>query len=155
MNIEVVDEPVLANKIKVIGIGGAGCNAINRMIDVRLKNIEFIAANTDLQSLNANRSPYKIQLGAELTKGLGAGANPDIGEKAALESREQIEEALTGAEMIFITAGMGGGQGQEPHRLSGLLQKRSAHLQLAWSPSRFSSSSKGRWILQRRVSQSS
>ena len=111
MNIEVVDEPVLANKIKVIGIGGAGCNAINRMINVHLKNIEFIAANTDLQSLNANRSPYKIQLGAELTKGLGAGANPDIGEKAALEAREQIEEALTGAEMIFITAGMGGGTG--------------------------------------------
>lgn len=111
MNIEVVDEPVLANKIKVIGIGGAGCNAINRMIDVNLKNIEFIAANTDLQSLNANRSPYKVQLGADLTKGLGAGANPEIGEKAALESREQIEGILTGAEMIFITCGMGGGTG--------------------------------------------
>jgi cell division protein FtsZ len=111
MNIEVVDESVLANKIKVIGIGGAGCNAINRMIDVNLRNIEFIAANTDLQSLNSNRSPYKIQLGAELTKGLGAGSDPEIGEKAALESRDALEEMLSGAEMIFITAGMGGGTG--------------------------------------------
>ncbi|MCK5094761.1 MAG: cell division protein FtsZ [Spirochaetes bacterium] len=111
MNIEVVDKPVLANKIKVIGVGGAGCNAINRMIDVELKNIEFIAANTDLQSLNANRSPNKIQLGVELTKGLGAGADPEIGEKAALEDREKIMEFLHGSEMIFITAGMGGGTG--------------------------------------------
>ena len=111
MNIEVVDESVVANKIKVIGIGGAGCNAINRMIDVSLQNIEFIAVNTDLQSLNANRSPYKIQLGSELTKGLGAGSDPEIGEKAALETRDKIEETLSGAEMIFITAGMGGGTG--------------------------------------------
>ena len=111
MNIEVVDKPILANKIKVIGVGGAGCNAINRMIDVELKNIEFIAANTDLQSLNANRSPNKIQLGVELTKGLGAGADPEIGEKAALEDREKIMEFLHGSEMIFITAGMGGGTG--------------------------------------------
>ncbi len=111
MNIEVVDKPVLANKIKVIGVGGAGCNAINRMIDVELKNIEFIAANTDLQSLNANRSPNKIQLGVELTKGLGAGADPEIGEKAALEDRDKIMEFLQGSEMIFITAGMGGGTG--------------------------------------------
>ncbi len=111
MNIEVVDKPILANKIKVIGVGGAGCNAINRMIDVELKNIEFIAANTDLQSLNANRSPNKIQLGVELTKGLGAGADPEIGEKAALEDRDKIMEFLHGSEMIFITAGMGGGTG--------------------------------------------
>jgi len=123
MNIEVVDEPVLVSKIKVIGIGGAGCNAINRMIDVNLKNIEFIAANTDLQSLNANRSPYKIQLGAELTKGLGAGANPEIGEKAALESREQIEEMLSGAEMIFITCGMGGGTGTGAAHIVGAVAK--------------------------------
>lgn len=111
MNIEVVDKPVLANKIKVIGVGGAGCNAINRMIDDELKNIEFIAANTDLQSLSANRSPNKIQLGVELTKGLGAGADPEIGEKAALEDRDKIMEFLHGSEMIFITAGMGGGTG--------------------------------------------
>ncbi len=111
MNIEIVDKPILANKIKVIGVGGAGCNAINRMIDDELKNIEFIAANTDLQSLSANRSPNKIQLGVELTKGLGAGADPEIGEKAALEDREKIMEFLHGSEMIFITAGMGGGTG--------------------------------------------
>ncbi len=111
MNIEIVDESVLANKIKVIGVGGAGCNAINRMIDVDLKNIEFIAANTDLQSLNANNAPVKIQLGARLTKGLGAGADPEIGEKAALEDRDKIMDRLRGAEMIFITAGMGGGTG--------------------------------------------
>ena len=111
MKIEVVEEPVLANKIKVIGIGGGGCNAINRMIDVNLRNIEFIAANTDLQSLNANKAPIKIQLGAKLTKGLGAGADPEIGEKAALEDRDKLFQALEGSEMIFITAGMGGGTG--------------------------------------------
>lgn len=111
MNIEFVDESLLANKIKVIGIGGGGCNAINRMIDVNLKNIEFIAANTDLQSLNANNSPVKIQLGVQLTKGLGAGADPEVGEKAALEDRDKIMDVLQGAEMIFITAGMGGGTG--------------------------------------------
>lgn len=111
MNIEVVDEPILANKIKVIGIGGAGCNAINRMIDVKLRNIEFIAANTDLQSLNINKSLHKVQLGVELTKGLGAGSDPEIGEKAALENRDKLVEALHDAEMIFITAGMGGGTG--------------------------------------------
>jgi cell division protein FtsZ len=111
MNIELVDESALANKIKVIGVGGAGCNAINRMIDVNLKNIEFIAANTDLQSLSANNAPVKLQLGAQLTKGLGAGADPEIGEKAALEDRDKIMDTLHGAEMIFITAGMGGGTG--------------------------------------------
>jgi cell division protein FtsZ len=111
MNIEIVDESVLANKIKVIGIGGGGCNAINRMIDAKVKNVDFIAANTDLQSLNVNKAPVKIQLGVNLTKGLGAGADPEIGERAALEDREKIFETLKGAEMIFITAGMGGGTG--------------------------------------------
>ncbi len=111
MNIELVDESVLQNKIKVIGVGGGGCNAINRMIDVKLQNVEFIAANTDLQSLNANKAPVKIQLGVNLTKGLGAGADPEIGEKAALEDRDKIFDALQGGEMIFITAGMGGGTG--------------------------------------------
>lgn len=115
MNIEFVEETTMSNKIRVIGVGGAGCNAINRMIHVDLKNVEFIAANTDLQSLNASMSPVKIQLGVELTKGLGAGADPEIGEKAALEDRDKIMESLEGAEMIFITAGMGGGNG---HRCS-------------------------------------
>jgi cell division protein FtsZ len=111
MEFEIVDEGILTNKIKVIGIGGGGCNAINRMVDSNLKNVELIAANTDLQSLNINKAPYKIQLGARLTKGLGAGADPEVGEKAALEDREKIVEALRGAEMVFITAGMGGGTG--------------------------------------------
>ena len=87
MNIEVVNKSVLANKIKVIGVGGAGCNAINRMIDVNLRNNEFIAANTDIQSLGANKAPNKIQIGVQLTKGLGDGADPDIGEKAAIEDQ--------------------------------------------------------------------
>ncbi|MGQ9614816.1 MAG: cell division protein FtsZ [Spirochaetota bacterium] len=111
MEFEIVDEGVLTNRIKVIGIGGGGCNAINRMVNANLKNVELIAANTDLQSLNINKAPYKIQLGAKLTKGLGAGADPEVGEKAALEDREKIVEALRGAEMVFITAGMGGGTG--------------------------------------------
>jgi len=123
MNIEIVDESVFADKIKVIGIGGGGCNAINRMIDVKLKNVEFIAANTDLQSLNVNKSPVKLQLGVNLTKGLGAGADPEIGEKAALEDRDKIFEALKGAEMIFITAGMGGGTGTGGMPIVGAIAK--------------------------------
>jgi cell division protein FtsZ len=111
MEFEIVDETVLANKIKVIGVGGAGCNAINRMIDVNLRNIELIAVNTDLQSLNANKAPIKLQIGTALTKGLGAGADPEVGEKAALEDRDRIFEHLQGSEMVFITAGMGGGTG--------------------------------------------
>jgi cell division protein FtsZ len=123
MNIEVVNKSVLANKIKVIGVGGAGCNAINRMIDVNLKNIEFIAANTDMQSLDANKSPNKIQIGVQLTKGLGAGADPDIGEKAAIEDRDRIMEALQDSEMIFITAGMGGGTGTGAASVVGSIAK--------------------------------
>ncbi len=111
MEFEIVDETILTNRIKVIGVGGAGCNAINRMIDVNLRNIELIASNTDLQSLNANKAPVKLQIGASLTKGLGAGADPEIGEKAALEDRDKILDTLHGAEMVFITAGMGGGTG--------------------------------------------
>jgi cell division protein FtsZ len=111
MEFEIVDESILTNRIKVIGVGGAGCNAINRMIDVNLRNIELIASNTDLQSLNANKAPVKLQIGASLTKGLGAGADPEIGEKAALEDRDKILDTLHGAEMVFITAGMGGGTG--------------------------------------------
>ena len=111
MEFEIVDETILTNKIKVIGVGGAGCNAINRMFDVNLRNIELIAVNTDLQSLNANKAPFKLQIGEALTKGLGAGADPEIGEKAALEDRGKLFDSLQGAEMVFITAGMGGGTG--------------------------------------------
>ena len=98
-------------KIKVIGVGGGGGNAINRMIAARLEGVEFLVANTDLQALRVSQAPIKIQLGAKLTKGLGAGANPDIGRRAALEDTEKIIDALEGADMVFITAGLGGGTG--------------------------------------------
>src|SRR2546425_13191301 len=98
-------------KIKVIGVGGGGCNAVNRMIRAKLEGVEFIAANTDLQALKLSQAPMKLQLGAKLTKGLGAGANPEVGRKAALEDTEKIIEGLEGADMIFITAGLGGGTG--------------------------------------------
>jgi len=98
-------------KIKVIGVGGGGCNAVNRMIRAKVEGVEFITANTDLQALRLSQAPTKLQLGAKLTKGLGAGANPETGRKAALEDTEKIIEALEGSDMIFITAGLGGGTG--------------------------------------------
>jgi len=98
-------------KIKVVGVGGGGGNAINRMIDSDLANVEFIAVNTDAQALYYNNSPHKINIGKATTKGLGAGSNPDIGKKSAEESSEEIRAALDGADMVFITAGMGGGTG--------------------------------------------
>jgi cell division protein FtsZ len=98
-------------KIKVIGVGGGGCNAVNRMIRAKLEGVEFITANTDLQALKLSQAPVKLQLGAKLTKGLGAGANPEVGRKAALEDTDKIIEALEGSDMIFITAGLGGGTG--------------------------------------------
>ena len=97
--------------IKVMGVGGGGCNAVNRMIDSGLKGVDFIVANTDLQVLNDSLAPIKLQLGSELTDGLGAGANPEIGREAALESKAEIEDALKGADMVFVTCGMGGGTG--------------------------------------------
>ena len=98
-------------RIKVIGIGGAGCNAINTMITSGLSRVAFIASNTDLQALDRSLAPYKIQLGPDRTRGLGAGAKPEIGRDAALESREHIRECIDGADMVFVTAGMGGGTG--------------------------------------------
>src|SRR5699024_1843972 len=98
-------------KVKVIGVGGAGGNAVNRMIEEDVKGVEFIVANTDTQALNASRAEVKIQLGPKLTKGLGAGSIPDMGRKAAEESEAQLAEALSGADMIFVTCGMGGGTG--------------------------------------------
>ena len=98
-------------KIKVIGIGGGGGNAVNRMIDAGMEGIEFIAANTDLQALRMSRAPMKIQLGVKLTNGLGAGANPEVGRKAALEDSDKIIEILEGADMVFVTTGLGGGTG--------------------------------------------
>ena len=97
--------------IKVIGVGGAGNNAVNRMIEAGIKNVEFISVNTDRQALNLSKANSKIQIGEKLTRGLGAGANPDIGTQAAEESRSEIAEVLKGADMVFVTAGMGGGTG--------------------------------------------
>lgn len=97
--------------IKVIGVGGGGSNAVNRMIENGLQGVDFIAVNTDAQALHLSKADHKLQLGGKLTRGLGAGANPDIGKKAAEESRDQLEELLAGADMVFITAGMGGGTG--------------------------------------------
>src|SRR5271156_2739067 len=105
------EEPVNDAKIKVIGVGGGGGNAVNRMIDAGVEGIEFIVANTDLQALRMSRAPVKLQLGVKLTNGLGAGANPEVGRKAALEDSDKIIEALEGADMIFVTAGLGGGTG--------------------------------------------
>src|ERR1700730_12533223 len=98
-------------KIKVIGVGGGGGNAVNRMIDSGMEGIEFVVANTDLQALRLSHAPMKIQLGVKLTNGLGAGANPEVGRKAALEDSDKIIEALEGADMVFVTAGLGGGTG--------------------------------------------
>lgn len=98
-------------KIKVIGVGGGGNNAVNRMIESGVKGVEFIVANTDLQVLNVSKAPTKIQIGENLTGGRGAGAKPEIGREAALESKKEIEEALSGADMVFVTCGMGGGTG--------------------------------------------
>lgn len=97
--------------IKVIGVGGGGNNAVNRMIDAGLKGVEFISVNTDKQALFTSKAEHKLQIGEKLTKGLGAGANPEIGKKAAEESREDVAQLLQGADMVFITAGMGGGTG--------------------------------------------
>lgn len=100
----------LAN-IKVIGVGGGGNNAVNRMIEHGVQGVDFIAVNTDAQALNLSKAEYRLQIGNKLTRGLGAGANPEVGKKAAEESREQLEEVLRGADMVFVTAGMGGGTG--------------------------------------------
>ncbi len=104
-------EPAMGAKIKVIGVGGGGCNAVNNMIKTGLTGVEYIVVNTDAQALNINLAPTKIQLGQEITKGLGAGSNPDVGRKSALEDYEKLGEIIEGADMVFVTAGMGGGTG--------------------------------------------
>ncbi|MGH7855346.1 MAG: cell division protein FtsZ [Candidatus Binatia bacterium] len=108
---EIVEQNSLTARIKVIGIGGGGGNAVNTMIGAKLGGVDFMVANTDAQSLEASQAPVRIQLGGTVTKGLGAGANPEIGRRAALEDQEMIREYLDGSDMIFITAGMGGGTG--------------------------------------------
>jgi cell division protein FtsZ len=112
LNLTFVDEPPTTGaRIKVIGVGGGGGNAVNHMIEAGIEGIEFLVANTDLQALKKSQAPIKLQLGAKLTKGLGAGADPEIGRDAALEDTEKIIEALEGADMVFVTVGLGGGTG--------------------------------------------
>ena len=111
VRIQFHDEVVRGARIKVIGVGGGGGNAVNRMIQAQMEGVEFIAANTDVQALKASQAPVKLQIGVRLTSGLGAGANPDVGRRAALEDSEKIIEALEGADMVFVTAGLGGGTG--------------------------------------------
>lgn len=113
MAIEIVEDAGTANPtvIKVIGTGGGGSNAVNRMIESGVKNVQFIAVNTDLQDLGRSKAEIKLGIGSKLTKGLGAGGKPDVGEKAAVEDRESIEQALRGADMVFVTSGLGGGTG--------------------------------------------
>jgi len=109
--IEFVSENEYSAKIKVIGVGGGGTNAVNSMVKENLRGVDFVVANTDIQSLDSSPCEEKIQIGVELTRGLGAGSNPEIGKKAAEESQEHVRELVDGADMIFITAGMGGGTG--------------------------------------------
>src|SRR3954463_3160292 len=111
VRIQYHEEPRNNAKIKVIGVGGGGNNAVNRMINAGVEGVEFVVANTDLQALQMSRASVKIQLGVKLTNGLGAGANPDVGKKEALEDADKVIEALEGADMVFVTAGMGGGTG--------------------------------------------
>ena len=111
LRIQYEDEVPRGAKIKVIGVGGGGGNAVNRMIEAHMEGVEFIVANTDAQALRSSKAPVKIQLGMKLTSGLGAGANPDVGRRAAIEDSEKIIEALEGADMVFVTAGLGGGTG--------------------------------------------
>ncbi len=105
------DPPITGAKIKVIGVGGGGGNAVNRMIDAGIKNVEFIVANTDVQALDSSKAPMKIQLGSRLTRGLGAGADPGIGREAAIEDTEKIMDVLEDSDMVFVTTGLGGGTG--------------------------------------------
>ena len=105
------EDAITPAKIKVVGVGGGGGNAVNRMIQTGIRGVDFIAANTDLQVLRVNRASTKIQLGVATSKGMGAGANPEVGRNAALEDAERIAETVGGADMVFVTAGMGGGTG--------------------------------------------
>ncbi len=111
LNIIFDESPITGARIIVIGVGGGGSNAVNRMIEAGIKGVEFIVVNTDVQALNGSKAPIKIQLGSELTRGLGAGANPKIGRQAAIEDTEKIMDVLEGADMVFVTTGLGGGTG--------------------------------------------
>lgn len=131
MGFELFENAEKLAKIKVIGVGGGGSNAVNTMIGYNLTGVDFIAANTDAQALRASLSPIKIQLGSEITKGLGAGSDPSVGEKAAQESDEMIRGTLNGADMVFITAGLGGGTGTGGAPIIAQIAKESGALTVA------------------------
>ena len=135
--IEFVEQNGSKAQIRIVGVGGAGGNAVNTMITAGLSGVDFIAANTDAQALRINLASTKVQLGGELTKGLGAGANPEIGRRATIESEDEIRELLSGADMVFVTSGMGEARGLVVHRWSHVLPKKWAHSQLVLSLSHF------------------
>src|SRR5580765_8692518 len=111
LRLRLAEEPDAGARIKVVGVGGGGSNAVNRMVRVGLDGVDFIVASTDMQALTNNAAPVKLQIGGKLTKGLGAGADPNVGRSAALEDTEKIIQALDGADMVFVTTGLGGGTG--------------------------------------------
>lgn len=118
-------------KIIVIGVGGAGNNAVNRMVEEAIGGVEFVGVNTDKQALTLCKAPTVLQIGEKITKGLGAGAQPEVGQKAAEESIEEVKQLMEGADMVFVTCGMGGGTGTELHLLSQQQRKKWVSLQLA------------------------
>ncbi len=133
-------------KLKVIGVGGGGCNALNNMVDANVQGVEFIAVNTDIKSLSMCKAPVKIQIGAKLTQGLGAGANPEVGRKAALEDVDNITEHLKGAHMVFITCGLGGGTGTGASPVIAELSKELGSLTVAIATKPFAFEAKDRMM---------
>ena len=133
------EEAYSGARIKVIGVGGGGNNAVNRMARAGLDGVEFIVANTDLQALRNNAAPVKLQIGSKLTKGLGAGADPNVGRSAALEDTDKILQALDGADMIFVTTGLGSGTGTGAAPVIASLASELGRSRLVWSPSHSSS----------------
>ena len=131
MIFEFEDVPAQNARMKVIGVGGGGGNAVNRMIDEQLDGVEFISVNTDAMALQSSRSQVKIQIGKELTRGLGAGARPEIGRAAIEENREEVSKSIEGADLVFITAGMGGGTGTGAAPLIGEMSREMGALTIA------------------------
>ena len=135
MAIELVTAPDNVVKIKVIGVGGGGSNVVNRMVRAGVTGVDFVAVNTDKQALNVSSAGYKIQIGEKLTGGKGAGSDPEVGRKAAEESRSQLGKALEDTDMVFITAGMGGGTGTGAAPIVADIAKEMGIPPWAWSPS--------------------
>jgi len=142
MSFHLEEEPERMARIKVIGIGGGGSNAVNRMAASSMTGVEFIVMNTDAQALKASPVTTRLQIGEKLTRGLGAGANPEVGRRAAIEDTDKILSLVEGADMVFLTAGLGGGTGTGAAPIVANLAKELGILTVGWSPSR--SSSRGR-----------